>query len=306
MGFDPLSIHYEPIHYMKITCQSEIGAIHSILLKHAKDALISDAQIADEWTALNFTERPDRQKAIEEYNVFESYITATGADVFYLQTDSSVTMDSMYVRDVAVATDAGMILCHMGKNARKPEALAQKMRFLAHGTPILGEITAPGTLEGGDVAWLDEKTLAVAHSYRTNQEGIRQLRELVSPMGVDVVVVSLPHYKGALDVFHLMSIFSPIDIDLAVIYSPLMPISFRNELILRGYRFVEVPAEEFEMACNVLALKPRVCLMLKGFPKTKAALEAADCTVYEYTGDEISVKGGGGPTCLTRPIFRLI
>ena len=291
---------------MKLTCQSEIGAIHSILLKHAKDALISDTHIDAEWSALNFTERPDLQIAFAEYDAFESHIKALNIDVFYLEQDPSVTMDSMYVRDVAVATDAGMILCNMGKNARKPEALAQKMRLLAHGTPILGEIQAPGTLEGGDVAWLDEKTLAVAHSYRTNLEGIRQLRELVTPMGIDLIVVPLPHYKGISDVFHLMSIFSPIDTDLAVVYSPLMPISFRNELILRGYRFVEVPAEEFEMACNVLALKPRVCLMLKGFPKTKAALEAADCTVYEYSGNEISVKGGGGPTCLTRPIFRLI
>jgi N-dimethylarginine dimethylaminohydrolase len=201
-------------------------------------------------------------------------------------------MDSMYCRDAAIATDAGIILCNMGKDARKHEPLAQKMGYLGHRTPILGEIVAPGTVEGGDVAWLDEKTLAVAHSYRTNEEGIAQLRNLLSPMGIEVLVVELPHYKGPSD--------------LAVIYSPLMPIAFRNELILRGYHFVEVPADEFEMACNVLALAPRSCLVLKGFPKTKAALEAADCTVYEYEGSEISVKGGGGPTCLTRPIFRLV
>ena len=212
----------------------------------------------------------------------------------------------MYCRDVSIATDAGMIICTMGKEARKPEALAQKMRFIKQGTPILGEILAPGKVEGGDAVWLDETTLAIGHSYRTNQEGIRQLGELLEPMGVEVLEVSLPHYKGPNDVFHLMSIISPVDSDLAVIYSPLMPIAFRNELILRGYQFVEVPADEFEMGCNVLALKPRVCLMLKGFPKTKAALEAADCTVYEYEGNEISVKGGGGPTCLTRPIFRLV
>jgi N-dimethylarginine dimethylaminohydrolase len=290
---------------MKITCQSEVGALHSIALKHAKDALVSDAQIDKEWAALNFTDRPNREKAIEDYNAFEAIIRNTGADVFYLPEDPSVTMDSMYCRDAAIATDAGMILCNMGKVARKLEPLAQKMGYLKHGTPVLGEIVAPGTVEGGDVAWLDEKTLAVGHSYRTNEEGIAQLKNLLSPMGVEVVVVALPHYKGASDVFHLMSIFSPVDVDLAVVYSPLMPIAFRNELILRGYHFVEVPAEEFEMACNVLALAPRSCLMLDGFPKTKAALEAADCTVYTYEGTEISAKGGGGPTCLTRPIFRL-
>ena len=291
---------------MNLTCQSEIGAIHSILLKHAKDALVNEDTIQSEWAALNFSSQPNYTKAIKEYEAFEFYIKATGADIFYLNQDPSVTMDSMYCRDASIATDAGMIICNMGKEARKTEALAQKMRFITQGTPILGEIVAPGTLEGGDAVWLDETTLAIGHSYRTNQEGIRQLSELLEPMGVEVLEVSLPHYKGPNDVFHLMSIISPVDSDLAVIYSPLMPIAFRNELILRGYQFVEVPADEFEMGCNVLALKPRVCLMLKGFPKTKAALEAADCTVYEYEGNEISVKGGGGPTCLTRPIFRLV
>lgn len=291
---------------MKITCQSEVGALHTIFIKHAKDALINDTNIDKEWQILNFTARPNLQLALEEYAAFESFIKETGAIVHYLPQNNAVTMDSMYCRDASIATDAGMILCTMGKEQRKNEPLAEKTAFLTHHIPILGEITAPGTVEGGDVAWLDTKTLAVGHSYRTNEEGIRQLRALLSPHGVEVLDFSLPHYKGPTDVFHLMSIFSPVDTDLAVIYSPLMPISFRNELILRGYQFVEVPADEFEMACNVLALAPRKCLMLKGFPKTKAALEAVGCTVLEYSGEEISVKGGGGPTCLTRPIYRKI
>jgi N-dimethylarginine dimethylaminohydrolase len=289
---------------MKITCQSEFGTLHTIFLKHAKDAFIDDAHIDKEWAVLNFTGRPDLQKSLSEYADFEAFIKNTGATIHYLPQNDTVTMDSMYCRDASVATDAGMILCTMGKALRKPEPNAEKAAFVAHNIPILGEITGSGTLEGGDVAWLDEKTLAVGHSYRTNEEGIRQLRALLSPQGVSVLDFSLPHYKGPSDVFHLMSIFSPVDKDLAVVYSPLMPIAFRNALILRGYQFVEVPAEEFEMACNVLALAPRKCLMLKGFPKTKAALEAAGCTVFEYSGEEISAKGGGGPTCLTRPISR--
>jgi N-dimethylarginine dimethylaminohydrolase len=291
---------------MKTTCQSEVGTIKSIFLKHVKDAFIDDKTIDNEWAILNFTERPDFIKAQMEYQTFESFIQQTGADIFYLPQDDSVTMDSMYCRDAAVATDAGMILCNMGKERRKPEPLAEKKAFLEHSIPVLGEIITPGTLEGGDVAWLDNTTLAVGHTYRTNEEGIRQLRALLEPSGVDVLTFSLPHYKGPTDVFHLMSIFSPIDTNLAVVYSPLMPISFRNELIKRGYELVEVPTEEFEMACNVLALAPRQCLMLKGFPKTKKALEAAGCTVLEYEGAEISAKGGGGPTCLTRPILRLV
>ena len=216
-------------------------------------------------------------------------------------------MDSIYCRDASIATDNGMILCNMGKPARKPEPEACAKAFASAGIKILGTIQTPGTLEGGDVAWLDDKTLAVGHTYRTNEEGIRQLTAFLNPMGVEVITVPLPHYKGPSDVFHLMSILSPIDHNLAVIYSPLMPISFRNLLLARGYSFVEVPDDEFEgMGCNVLALAPRKCLMVKGNPKTRQALEKASCTVYEYEGNEISLKGGGGPTCLTRPLKREI
>ena len=289
---------------MKTTCQSEVGALHTIFIKHVKDAFINNETIDKEWEVLNFTGRPDLEKALVEYAAFESFIKNTGAILHYLPKNGTVTMDSMYCRDAAIATDAGMILCNMGKERRKPEPLAEKQAFLAHNIPVLGEICAPGTVEGGDVAWLDNKTLAVGHTYRTNEAGIQQLKDLLAPQGVEVLAFSLPHYKGRSDVFHLMSIFSPVDTDLAVVYSPLMPIAFRQELMKRGYAFVEVPAEEFEMACNVLALAPRQCLMLKGFPKTKHALEAAGCTVFEYEGSEISAKGGGGPTCLTRPILR--
>ena len=160
-------------------------------------------------------------------------------------------------------------------------------------------------MEGGDVAWLNEKTLAVGLTYRTNVEGIRQLKNLLSPKGVEVIVVDLPHYKGIEDVFHLMSIFSPVDKNLAVVYSPLMPIRFRNLLLEIGYELVEVPEKEFEsMGCNVLAIEPRKCIMVEGNPITQKALEKAGCQVYTYKGLEISIKGGGGPTCLTRPLKR--
>lgn len=195
----------------------------------------------------------------------------------------------------------------MGKPARKPEPVAAHREFERHNIPVLGVIQSPGTLEGGDVAWINKTTLAVGHTYRTNEEGIRQLKELVEPVGITVWVVSMPHYKGPSDVFHLMSVFSPVDKDLAVVYSPLMPVSFRNGLLERGYDLVEVPDAEWEsMACNVLAIAPRQCIMVSGNPVTRQRLMMAGCTVQEYDGKEISVKGGGGPTCLTRPLLREI
>jgi len=290
---------------MNVTCQSETGKIKSVFIKHAQQAFINDEHIEQYWNQLNYLGKPDFNRALDEYKNFESILQQHGAEIFYMPEDESVNMDSIYCRDASVATDKGMIICNMGKAARIHEPAAEKKVFEANGITVLGTITEPGTIEGGDVAWLDAYTLAVGHSYRTNEEGIGQLIALLQPLGVEVITVPLPHYKGPSDVFHLMSILSPVDTDIAVVYSPLMPIAFRNFLLSRGYQLVEVPDEEFEsMGCNVLALSPRVCLMADGNPKTKKALERAGCTVIMYKGEEISVKGGGGPTCLTRPVYR--
>ncbi len=288
-----------------MSAHSESGKLKSLFIKKAASAFIDDAHISQHWEALNYLGKPDITKALAEYDAFEQILKDNGAEVLYLPQDDTVNMDSIYCRDAAIATSKGMIICNMGKEGRIKEPAAEQRAFEANGIPVLGVITAPGTLEGGDVAWLDDKTLAVGHTYRTNEEGIRQLSALLAPLGVSVMSVPMPHYKGPSDVFHLMSVLSPVDNNLAVVYSPLIPIVFRNELIARGYELVEVPDEEFDsMGCNVLALAPRVCLMVKGNPITKSRLEAAGCKVIEYQGAEISVKGGGGPTCLTRPINR--
>ena len=152
--------------------------------------------------------------------------------------------------------------------------------------------------------WFDGHTVAIGRGYRTNDAGIEQFKQLAGP-DVQVQVVALPHHRGAADVFHLMSILSPVDERLAVVYSPLMPVPFREWLLGRGTEFVEVPHEEFEaMGCNVLAIAPRRCVMVEGAPITRARLEAAGAEVLTYPGMEISLKGGGGPTCLTRPLAR--
>lgn len=288
---------------MKATHHSEYLKLKSVYLKPAKNAFVSDIHLSQQWRDLNYLSQPNFDSSIDEYeNFIESF---GGTEIYYFPFDDAVTIDSIYCRDATIATDFGMIICNMGKDARINEPQAQLQIFKSNNIPILGEIKHPGTLEGGDVAWLDEKTLAVGHTYRTNEAGIAQLKQLLEPKGIEVIVAELPHYKGQQDVFHLMSILSPVDKDLAVIYSPLMPIKFRNELIKRGFEFIEVPDEEFEsMGCNVLTIAPRECIMVAGNPITKKLLEAAGYKVKVYKGEEISVKGGGGPTCLTRPMLR--
>jgi len=292
---------------MKTTHHSEYLKLQSVFIKLAKDAFVSDIHLSEQWRELNYLSRPDFDNAKEEYNSFQDYFIKNNIELLNFPFDRNVKIDSIYCRDASIATDFGMIICNMGKGGRINEPKSHLEAYKQKNIPILGIIEAPGTLEGGDVAWLDSTTLAVGHTYRTNPEGISQLKTLLEPKGIEIIVVELPHYKGKNDVFHLMSILSPVDKDLAVVYSPLMPIKFRNELLDRGFELIEIPDEEFNsMGCNVLAIAPRQCLMVARNSKTKKLLEDAGCEVTTYKGEDISVKGGGGPTCLTRPLLRSI
>jgi N-dimethylarginine dimethylaminohydrolase len=283
---------------------NEVGLLSRVVVKHPREAFESPAAIAAQWQALNFTAPPDLARAIDEYDRFLELLRGSGAHIDLLPAAAGTGLDSIYVRDASVICERGVLLCRMGKPQRDGEPAAQGAALRSLGLPVLGSIEPPGQLEGGDVVWMDARTLAVGRGYRTNDEGIRQLRDMVGG-GVEVVVVPLPHYRGPGDVFHLMSIVSPVDRDLAVVYSPLMPVPFREWLLKRGVSLVEVADDEFErMGANVLAIAPRRCIMVSGSPKTRAALERAGAEVLEYAGAEISLKGGGGPTCLTRPLTR--
>lgn len=292
---------------MEAGWQSEVGELRSLAVKRPGDAFLSGEKVASEWRELGYAGRPDLDRATDEHDAFLEAVRALVPDVevMELPPDPALSLDSLYPHDASIPTSAGMILCRMGKSARGGEPEAQESCFREAGIPVLGRITERGRLEGGDVAWLDEKTLAVGRGYRTDDEGIRQLRTLVEPLGVDVVVAHLPHHRGPADVFHLMSVLSPVDRDAAVVYSPLMPVPLRQLLLERGFRLVEVPDEEFgSLGCNVLAVAPGRCVMVEGNPRTRSRLEAAGAEVRTFPGEEICLKGMGGPTCLTRPLRR--
>jgi N-dimethylarginine dimethylaminohydrolase len=285
---------------------SEVAPLTRVLVKHPREAFVDAQTIAAQWKALRFTAPPDLGRAIEEHDRFLEILRDAGARIDRLPSDAATTLDSIYARDASIASPRGMILCRMGKPAREGEPAAQERAFrsLPDPPPIAGIVTPPGRIEGGDVVWLDDRTVLVGRGYRTNADGIRQLRGLLGD-AVHVIDVPLPHWRGTNDVMHLMSLVSPVDHDLAVVYSPLMPVPFREWLLDRGVALIEVPDAELDtMGGNVLALAPRRGVMLAGNPRTRAALERAGVEVIEYEGTEISVKGAGGPTCLTRPIAR--
>ena len=283
---------------------NEYGPLHRVALRHARDAFHSREAVGRQWRDLGYRGPPDFDAAVKEYDRFAEIIVDGGVEVVFLPGNGDLTLDSIYLCDAALIGPDGAVLCSMGRESRAAEPAAAGRAFESLGVPVMGAVKGSGRVEGGDFLWLDKETCVLGLTYRSNDEGAAQLREIFGPR-VTVRTVDLPHYKGPADVFHLMSILSPLDRDLALVYSPLMPIGFRRWLLDRGIALVEVPDAEFEaMACNVLALAPRRCLAIEGCPETRRRLEAKGCEVLTYKGEEISRKGDGGPTCLTRPLDR--
>ena len=282
---------------------SDWGPWSRILVRHAARTFESQARADDEWRALRFTAAPDYRGASRQHDALIDILRSAAPVHVIDDALAGLTLDAIYVRDASIVTPRGAVLCRMGKASRQGEPAALAAAYAALGVPILGAIEPPGQLEGGDFTWLGPRVAAVGHGYRTNGAGIEQLRALLADDIDELIVVPLPHYRGPDDVFHLMSIVSPIDRDLAVVYSPLMPVPFRERLLDLGFTLVDVPDEEFEtMGANVFAMAPRRAVMVDGNPKTRAALERTGAEVAVYDGSEISAKGCGGPTCLTRPL----
>jgi dimethylargininase len=281
----------------KFGCQSMTAALRRVLVRPPA----SGSWAA--WKAYGWRGEPDPGRLEDEHAAFRELLVEAGAEVVVAGTPHALDPDAIYVYDPALVADAGAIMLRPGKEGRRGEVEVMTADFVEAGVPIAARLQAPATVEGGDTLWLDENTLLVGRGYRTNDGGIAELVEALP--GVDVLAFDLPHLHGSGEVLHLLSLLSPLDVDLAVAYPPLMPVRLVELLAARGMELVEVPEEEFEtMGPNVLALGPRVALALEGNDETRRRMEAAGVDVRVYRGDEISRKGDGGPTCLTRPLLR--
>jgi N-dimethylarginine dimethylaminohydrolase len=254
------------------------------------------------WREFGWCSEPDAGRLTEEHDAFCAVLEAAGADVVAAaQIDGD--LDAIYAFDPALATEHGAILLRPGKQERRgePEAVARELERAS--VPIHGALAAPALAEGGDFIRLDEATMLAGVGYRTNSAGVGEVERLLP--GVDLLAFDLPHWRGEAKVMHLLSLLSPLDDDLVVAYPPLLPVRLAQLFREREIQVVPVPDDEFEtMGTNVLALEPRVGLALDGNPVTRKRLEHAGVDVSVYSGRELSLKGDGGPTCLTMPLMR--
>jgi dimethylargininase len=281
-----------------VTIQNAVGSLRRVYVRAPLNASMQA------WADYGWRSAPDPGQAEAEHAALREALAEVGAEVVAGTTPVHGDPDAIYAYDPTLPTDRGVILLRPGKPGRRGEPAALEADLGAAGLTVLGRLTAPATAEGGDMFWLDEGTLLVGRSYRTNDEGIVQIRVLL-PDDVDLIVFDLPHDRGPDACLHLMSFISPLDRDLAVVFLPMVPVRLLDLLRDRGFSLVEVPEEEYDsQGPNVLALGPRLALALDGNPETRRRMEAAGVEVRTFIGQEISRKGDGGPTCLTRPLER--
>lgn len=247
---------------------------------------------------------PDKDLLLGEHHEFVQLLESLGSHVTVAPALDGL-VDSVYMHDPMIMTPHGAILLRMAKPVRQQEPEHFRKQLEAMGVPILGELTEPAFADGGDKAWLDSSTLLIGHGYRTNQAGIDQIRALLSPFGIDVFSFDLPHFEGPGAVLHLMSVLSPIDKDLAVVYEPLAPVRLLQFLQSRGMRWLTVSEKEMlTQGSNILAVAPRKVVLAAGNPEIESKLQAAGVQVHLFNGANVAVKGDGGPTCLTAPLLR--
>jgi len=291
---------------MDFGSQSMVTPLRRVIVKRPQEAFGTDAQIHAQWQDLGYLAPPDFERACQEHEAFVNILLGSGAEVLLLD-DNRVGLDSIYTHDAGIVTNEGAIIFQTGKPQRRGEgpALADWLRHWD--VPLLGVIDGNATAEGGDMVWLNEKTLLVGRGFRTNRAGVEALTNMLSPYSIRVIEFHLPYATGARDVLHLMSLISLLDHDLAAVYLPLMPVPLYQLLQENGIEMIEVPeAEYLTLGCNILALAPRHALMAAGNPVTQEKLEKTGCKVQTFEAAEIGVKGSGGPTCLTRPLLRQI
>lgn len=214
-------------------------------------------------------------------------------------------VDAVYMHDPVIVSGRGAVPLCMVKPARRLEPVHVAEELARLGVPVLGRLEAPAYADGGDRLWLDSTAAAIGLGYRTNRAGAQALAALLAPEGVTVETYDLAHDRGPGSVLHLQSFISAVTADLCVIFEPLAPVRLLQDLRERGVDWIAIDADSYEaMGANVLTVRPGVVVVCDGAPAVRRALEARGVEVHAYDGSELSLKGDGGPTCLTAPLLR--
>jgi len=224
------------------------------------------------------------EEAVRQHDNLKSRIRAFGTEVIDVP-ELADHPNSVFTRDTALCTPKGYIRLRPGLETRQGEDewMAQTLDALEE--PLVGEITAPATVEGGDVV-LAGKVAFIGRSLRTNEEGIRQLSAFLTGMDYEIRVVHLPD-----SILHLDKVLMTLG---------------PNRLI---YCRDLIPQEILEISCrggitaNLICLGDKEVIVNGSNLAVIKRLEAEACVVHNLDLSEFA-KGMGGPNCLIMPVAR--
>ncbi len=243
-----------------------------------------------------FLEKPSLEKMKKEYRAVLDIFRSASVKVMKMKTHVPDVPNLLFTRDLGVFFPAGFYQCCLKEEVRKKESalirdFVQNMKFPVHG----GENKNP--IEGGDIIFLNKKTVVVGESARTTKKGIENFRMYVKK---EVITVPIPK-----NFIHLDLIFNVLSKDTCLAAQGALPAEFIHFLEEQRYMIITAKKNEIEKtAVNVLSLDEKKVLAHAGNKKTNRLLADHGFDVLTVDASEI-LKGGGGIRCITLPILRL-
>lgn len=244
------------------------------------------------------TELPNLELLAEQHNAMTDILRKEGIEVDYFNDPSLYWTNLTFTRDIVLMTPKGVILNRFAMYFHQGETRLAQKYFAEQEIPIVGAIQGRGTVEGGSFSMLDRHTAIIGRSVRINDEGIAQLRALLSCQGIDLIVVDLPAYY-----IHLDETFLPVDKDKILCSTFILPFWFLKMLKERGYQIIECDRDDPMLTNNCIALEPGKVLFSAKGTRTMKNLEKAGIDVIPVDISEIN-KLGGGIHCSTLPLWR--
>ena len=238
----------------------------------------------------NLTQLADKDLTLAQHDELKTTLRASGAEVIDLP-ELAGHPNSVFTRDTALATPDGYIRLKMGLATRDGEETWVAALLDAEGMPCIGEIAAPGTVEGGDVI-LAGRVAFIGRTMRTNDDGIRQLSRLLEKMDYEIRVIPVP-----CTILHL---------DKAMMMTGPDSIIYCRELLapelLGGFDITVLSCYESATA-NLICLGPAQCIVDRANSRVIEKLEKSGTRIHALDLSEFA-KGTGGPNCLIMPVER--
>lgn len=226
-------------------------------------------------------------------------LRAEGVEVVYLKRCAPGKHKSVYTRDSCIGVKGGAIVTRLGPIARRGEEAPVTETLGALGMPILRTIHGTGLMEGGSFVWLNSKTAVIGRSARVNEEGTRQVEEVLNAQGVELLRVDLTGYR-----LHIDGTMVMIDVDTAIVNPSILPYWFLEKLKELGIRTIEVHPDDPTGIVNCLAVRPgRVIMQSEVSPRTAETMDKLGIEIVEVPYAEM-FQGGGGIHCSTSPLIR--